>query len=96
MKKKIQVIRQMKKNKIIIVYIISILVLIGLILYSAKTGSIEMTFGKLLRGLFIEYDPDVATIYDLRFPRIIISILAGAALANRRQSRLAAMRPTAS
>ena len=71
----------MKKNKIILVYTISILVLIGLILYSAKTGSIEMTFGKLLRGLFIEYDPDVATIYDLRFPRIIISILAGAALA---------------
>lgn len=74
-------IRQMKKNRIILVYTISILVLIGLILYSAKTGSIEMTFGKLLRGLFIEYDPDVATIYDLRFPRIIISILAGAALA---------------
>ena len=40
-----------------------------------------MTFSKLIRGLFIEYDPDVATIYDLRFPRIIISILAGAALA---------------
>lgn len=71
----------MKKNKIISIYIISILILIGLILYSAKTGSIEMTFSKLVRGLFVEYDADVATIYDLRFPRIIISVLAGAALA---------------
>ncbi|UHR02807.1 iron ABC transporter permease [Peptoniphilus sp. GNH] len=71
----------MKKGKIIRAYLISILILLGLILYSAKTGSIEMTFGKLIRGLFIEYDADVATVYDLRFPRIIISIIAGASLA---------------
>lgn len=71
----------MKKSKLIFIYIISILILIGLILFSAKTGSIEMTFSKLIRGLFVEYDADVSAIYDLRFPRIIISILAGAALA---------------
>ena len=71
----------MKKSRVILIYLISIIILLGLTLYSAKTGSIEMTFGKLIRGLFVEYDPDVATIYDLRFPRIIIAILAGAALA---------------
>ena len=71
----------MRKSKIISIYIGSIIILLAITLYAAKTGSIEMTFGKLIRGLFIEYDPDVATIYDLRFPRIIISIIAGAALA---------------
>ena len=71
----------MKKSRVLLIYLISIIILLGLTLYSAKTGSIEMTFGKLIRGLFVEYDPDVATIYDLRFPRIIIAILAGAALA---------------
>lgn len=71
----------MKKSKLIFIYIISILILIGLIFFSAKTGSIEMTFSKLIRGLFVEYDADVGAIYDLRFPRIIISVLAGAALA---------------
>lgn len=46
-----------------------------------KTGSLEITFRQILRGLFVEYDQDVATIYDLRFPRIVISVIAGAALA---------------
>lgn len=40
-----------------------------------------MTFGQLTRGLFMEYDADVAAVYDLRFPRIMISMLAGAAIA---------------
>lgn len=34
-----------------------------------------------MRGLFVERIDEVATIYDLRFPRIIISMLAGAAIA---------------
>lgn len=71
----------MKKSRVAFIYTVSIIILLALTLYSAKTGSIEMTFSKLLRGLFVEYDADVATIYDLRFPRIIIAILAGAALA---------------
>lgn len=40
-----------------------------------------MTFGQLMRGMFMEYDADVAAVYDLRFPRIMISMLAGAAIA---------------
>lgn len=71
----------MRKSKIFLIYLISILILLGLILFSMRTGSIEMSFSKLIHGLFIEYDSDVSAIYDLRFPRIIISVLAGAALA---------------
>lgn len=40
-----------------------------------------MTPQELFRGLFIEYDKNVATIYDLRFPRIFIAMIGGAAMA---------------
>lgn len=52
-----------------------------LLFVSVSLGSLKVTPGQLLRGLFVEYDGDVATVYDLRFPRILISMLAGAALA---------------
>lgn len=71
----------MKKTKAISFYGGAILLLILLILYSAKTGSIEMSLSKLVRGLFLDYDSEVATVFDLRFPRIIIAVMAGAALA---------------
>lgn len=48
---------------------------------SINIGTLKIGFGQLLHGLFIHYDKDVATIYDLRFPRIIISMLAGAGIA---------------
>jgi iron complex transport system permease protein len=44
------------------------------------TGSISVTGGELLRGLFAAYDPRVAAIYDLRFPRILTALLSGAML----------------
>lgn len=34
-----------------------------------------------MRGLFVAYDETVATIYSLRFPRILIAMLAGASVA---------------
>lgn len=55
--------------------------LLILFFVSANVGSLKVTFGQMLRGLFVAYDKDVATIYDLRFPRIMISMLAGAAVA---------------
>ncbi|MBP1737678.1 MAG: Heme transporter IsdDEF, permease component IsdF [Oscillospiraceae bacterium] len=55
--------------------------LICLLTFAAmKLGSISVTYGELFRGLFVEYDIRVATIYDLRFPRIIVALLGGAAL----------------
>lgn len=61
-----------------------IAILIGLpvmILYAATTGSIEMSMLELLRGLFDGTNDQVAVIKDLRFPRILIAVLAGATLA---------------
>ena len=54
--------------------------LIFVLLWSVNEGSIELSASQLLKGLFIEYDDDVATVYDLRFPRIIISLLVISAL----------------
>ncbi len=70
-----------KGLKISISFFVTITLLLILLVYSVKAGSVKVSTGQLLRGLFVEYDPSVAAIYDLRFPRIIIALLAGAALA---------------
>lgn len=55
--------------------------LVCLFLLSVNLGGLHVTPGALLRGIFIEYDENVAIIWDLRFPRIIIAMLAGASMA---------------
>ena len=55
--------------------------LLVLFFVSINLGSIRLTVPQLLRGLFVEYDRDVASVYDLRFPRILISMMGGASLA---------------
>lgn len=51
-----------------------------LALIAMKMGSITISYRELFEGLFVAYDKRVATIYDLRFPRIIVALLGGAAL----------------
>ena len=51
-----------------------------LTLIAMKLGSISLTFREIFEGLFVAYDKRVATVYDLRFPRIIVALLGGAAL----------------
>lgn len=70
----------MRKRKIIAFLSLTIL-LLGLLVISVNLGSIKVTYGELFRGLLVEYNEDVATIYDLRFPRIIIAMVTGAGLA---------------
>lgn len=55
--------------------------LLALFLFAVNTGSLKVTPAELFKGLFVEYDPNVATIFDLRFPRIFIAMLGGAATA---------------
>lgn len=68
-----------KKHTVISFVAVSLLLLI-MIYIAVNTGSLNVSFGQLLHGLFVEYDPDVATVWDLRFPRILIASLGGAAL----------------
>lgn len=76
---------QLKKRKKTVCAQISfvvIIVLLVLLFFAAiNIGSLQIGFGELLKGLFVEYNKDVATIYDLRFPRIMISMLAGMGIA---------------
>lgn len=55
--------------------------LLGLFIVAVNMGSIQVTPLELFRGLFIERDSRVASIYDLRFPRTIVAMIAGAGIA---------------
>src|SRR5690625_5488279 len=68
-------------NKKVISFIIALILLIGVTIYSAKTGSIKVKARELIKGLFTDNNENVQIIKDLRFPRIIIALFAGAALA---------------
>lgn len=68
-------------RKKIISFIVTTLGLLILFLISVNTGSLKVTPKELFDGLFVAYNPNVATIYDLRFPRIFIAMLGGAAMA---------------
>ncbi len=62
-------------------FIVTAILLVILFFIAAMTGSLKVSFIELYRGLFVSYNETVATIYDLRFPRIIIAMLGGAATA---------------
>ena len=68
-------------RKKILSFILTAVGLFVLFIVAVNTGSLKVTPSELFSGLFIEYNPDVATIYDLRFPRIFIAMLGGAATA---------------
>ncbi len=68
-------------KKKIISFIVTGAGLFILFLIAVNTGSLKITPRQLFDGLFVKYNPDVATIYDLRFPRIFIAMIGGAATA---------------
>lgn len=62
-------------------FLIALGLLAGLTLYSMATGSLKVSIDELVRGLFTSDHPQVEVIRDLRFPRIFVAMLCGAALA---------------
>lgn len=72
----------MKSKKICVMAFTSLSISLGLLfLIAINVGSLKVSVSELFRGLFIEYNDIVATIYDLRFPRIFVALLAGGAIA---------------
>src|SRR5699024_6437086 len=67
-------------GKKVISFVVVIVLLVLTILYSAVTGSIDVSMMDLVKGLFIGGSDDVEVIKDLRFSRIIIGLFTGAAL----------------
>ena len=81
MERNMEQMNRKRKGIITIFAFVAVCVLLILVLlWSVNEGSIELSASQLVKGLFIEYDDDVATVYDLRFPRIIISLLVISAL----------------
>lgn len=69
------------KIKYILSFTIISLMLLILFVASVNMGSVKVTYAELFNGLFFEYNDSVAIILDLRFPRIIVAMLAGGAFA---------------
>src|SRR5690625_7081077 len=68
----------MKKR--VISFSVAIGLLVFAMIYSAMTGSIDVSVSELIYGLWTGTNEDVQVIKDLRIPRIIIAIFAGALL----------------
>lgn len=73
--------RKRKTARAALSFGIMALLLAILFLAAVNIGSLKVSFPQLFRGIFLEPDETVSTIFDLRFPRIMISMLAGAAVA---------------
>ena len=73
--------KKQKNLKIILSFVLTAFVLLAVFYWSVLVGGIEVTPIQLFRGLFVEYDYDVAVIFDLRFPRIIVAMVGGAMMA---------------
>ena len=67
--------------KLCAAFILTFGVLIGMAICSMRIGGISVSLKEIFRGIFVEYNRDVAIVVELRFPRIFVSILGGAAMA---------------
>ncbi len=67
--------------KMLFSYCVVFVLLIVLCLVAMNTGSLHLDLFELVGGLFGERSQELNTIVDLRFPRIIIALLAGASIA---------------
>lgn len=81
MKKRGALTARAKRMRTVISYVATILLLALMVFVAANTGTLQVSPGELFNGLFVSYDQNVSTIFDLRFPRIVISLFAGAAIA---------------
>ena len=70
-----------RTRKKVLSFAVTAVGLLALFLVAVNTGSLKVSPAALFKGLFVAYDPHVATIFDLRFPRIFIAMLGGAATA---------------
>ena len=72
---------EISRTRKLLAFVITALALLCIFYWAVNTGSLRVGFRALMRGLFVAYNENVATIYDLRFPRILIAMVGGAAVA---------------
>lgn len=62
-------------------FLVTLAALLAAALVAVNTGSLHASPQELFSGLFVAFDENVSVIYDLRFPRIIVAMVGGAAMA---------------
>lgn len=67
--------------RIALAFLIVTIMLLAILLASVRLGSIHMDFKTILHGIFSDKDEQFNTVWDLRFPRIIVALLGGASMA---------------
>lgn len=67
--------------KVTVAFVVTAVLLFVMAICSTLIGGISVSLGDIFRGIFVEYNRDVAIVVELRFPRIFVSILGGAAMA---------------
>ena len=70
--------KRLKRTIYVIMLCLALLILSAVAL---SLGGLSVSYGAIVKGLFVAYNPQVALIYDLRFPRVVIALLAGAGIA---------------
>ncbi|MGV3081594.1 FecCD family ABC transporter permease [Streptococcus dysgalactiae] len=70
--------KRLKRTIYVIMLCLALLILSAVAL---SLGGLSVSYEAIVKGLFVAYDSQVALIYDLRFPRIVIALLAGAGIA---------------
>ena len=73
--------RRRKKARTVFSFVGISLLLFLLLFVSVNLGSLQVSLGEMLQGILGHPTDQAATVFDLRFPRIFLSILAGAATA---------------
>lgn len=67
--------------KVTVAFIVTAALLFVMAICSTLIGGISVSLGDIFKGIFVEYNRDVVIVVELRFPRIFVSILGGAAMA---------------
>ena len=71
---------QIKKHPKLFILVLIVILFVSFFV-AINLGSIQVSIPQLFKGLFIEYDSEVASVYTIRFPRVIVMMLAGGTLA---------------
>lgn len=67
--------------KLALIFLITAVLLFVMAICSTLIGGISVSLADIFKGIFVEYNRDVAIVVELRFPRIFVSVLGGAAMA---------------
>lgn len=68
------------KNRTILMYTLLIIAILAVLIWALMTGSIKVSLAELVTDFFKVSNENVAIVKDLRLPRIILALVAGAAL----------------